>query len=219
MVVTIDGVAGAGKSTVARMVAKQLGFKFLSTGMLYRAAAYQFDKLGLKVINEKSIKKLLANFKLNVDFVNDQQVIIVNGEDVTDSLRTERISELSALLSPYENLREIIKQIQLKISNKYNIIVDGRDTGTVVFPNAEHKFFLTADAKVRAERRLVEIRRLGDNTTTLESVLAEINERDYIDVTRKVSPLVKASDAIEIDTTSYTADEVASIIEKAVKNK
>lgn len=219
MVVTIDGVAGAGKSTVARMVAARLGFEFLSTGMLYRAAAYQFDKLGLNTVNDESINTLLKNFNLGVDFINGKQVIIINGEDVTSHLRTEKISELSAIVSPYEKLRELIKQIQLKISRKYNIIVDGRDTGTVVFPSAEHKFFLTADAKVRAERRLAELRRLGDNSTTFDSVLNEIKQRDYADINRKVSPLVKASDAVEINTTSYTPEEVASIIEKAVKNK
>lgn len=219
MVVTIDGVAGAGKSTVAKMVAARLGFEFLSTGMLYRAAAYQFDRLGLKNVNEESINTLLENLNLSVDFINGKQIIFINGEDVTSYLRTEKISELSAVVSPYEKLRELIKQIQLKISRKYNIIVDGRDTGTVVFPNAEHKFFLTADAKVRAERRLAEVRRLGDNTTTFDYVLNEIKQRDYADINRKVSPLVKASDAVEIDTTNYTAEEVASIIEKAVKNK
>lgn len=219
MVVTIDGVAGAGKSTVAKMVAARLGFEFLSTGMLYRAAAYQFDRLGLKNVNEESINTLLENLNLSVDFINGKQIIFINEEDVTSYLRTEKISELSAVVSPYEKLRELIKQIQLKISRKYNIIVDGRDTGTVVFPNAEHKFFLTADAKVRAERRLAEVRRLGDNTTTFDYVLNEIKQRDYADINRKVSPLVKASDAVEIDTTYYTAEEVASIIEKAVKNK
>ncbi len=218
-VVTIDGVAGAGKSTVARMVADRLGYQFLSTGMLYRAAAYHFDKLRLKDINEESIITLLNNFNVSVKFDNGKQFIYVNGEDVTGKLRTERISELSAILSPFEKLRELIKQIQLKISTEYNIIVDGRDTGTVVFPNAKHKFFLTADAKVRAERRLKEIRRLGDRTSTLEMVLKEINQRDYVDITRKISPLVKSKDAVEIDTTNYTAEEVASIIEKAVKGK
>ena len=206
MIIAIDGPAGSGKSTIAKLIAEDLGFVYLDTGAMYRLVT-------LKALNEgilgdfEKIKKMLNN--LNIDI--KENGFYLDNVDVSDEIRKPIVSENVSDIAAIREVREKMVDLQRKFSESKNVILDGRDIGTVVFPNANVKIFLVADAKERANRRYKELVKKGENIK-IEEIYENILKRDEIDSTRKESPLKKAKDAIEVDTTSKNIEEVKNEI-------
>ncbi len=212
--VAIDGPAGAGKSSVAKIVAKELGYVYIDTGALYRTIA-------LHVLQcNKSIKEALNTIDLQIRIEDGKQKILLFGNDIRDSIRTAEVTSAASKLSAISEVREFLLEFQQKFAQTYNVVMDGRDIGTTVLPNATVKIFLTASAQVRAKRRYNE---LCNETVTYDQVLHDIEERDHRDMTREISPLVQAPDAFLMDTSNMTFDEVVlavlKIIRKRVENQ
>lgn len=210
MIIAIDGPAGSGKSTTARLVAKKLHISYLDTGSMYRAVTLYFinNNYALDAVN---VTKSMNNINLDVSDSADKESIILNGVDVTPSLRTLEVSRLVSSISSNNLVRKEMVEIQRKISSNKSIVVDGRDIGTVVFPNADYKFFITASIEERARRRFEQLN-IENNDETIDSIMKEIESRDQLDSTREISPLKKASDAILIDTTYLGIDEQVNLI-------
>ena len=206
MIIAIDGPAGSGKSTIAKLIAEDLGLVYLDTGAMYRLVT-------LKALNEgilgdfEKIKKMLNN--LNIDI--KENGFYLDNVDVSDEIRKPIVSENVSDIAAIREVREKMVDLQRKFSESKNVILDGRDIGTVVFPNADVKIFLVADAKERANRRYKELVKKGENVK-IEEIYENILKRDEIDSTRKESPLKKAEDAIEVDTTSKNIEEVKNEI-------
>ncbi|GAB4144256.1 MAG: (d)CMP kinase [Planctomycetaceae bacterium] len=203
MIVTIDGPAGSGKSTVARMLAQQLGFRFLDTGALYRAAAYACTKYGVDPADQTRAAELLAQVSLEMD----DDTIRIDGSDVTDKLRTPEITQSASVVAVNPKVRETITELQRRFAAGDNVVTEGRDQGTVVFPNAECKFFLTANPRERAVRRQRDLKEQGTNLT-LDEVISQLRERDERDEQRQVAPLKPAADAVIIDTSGVPVEDV-----------
>ncbi len=217
MIVTIDGPAASGKSTTAKLVAKKLGISYLDTGGMYRCVTFYFMKNNVSY-NEISIAKShLKKFNLSIYEKNDKQHFYINGTDVTDEIRSNEVSKNVSKISSLYFIRNKMVEIQRKYAKEKSIIVEGRDIGTVVFPNANYKFFLIADEKVRAKRRQKDLIRNGENQS-LEKLIDEIRLRDKLDSERENAPLVKAKDAIVIDTSVKTIDEQVDFIIDAIKS-
>ena len=202
--IAIDGHVGSGKSTLARGLAKKLGFHVLDTGAIYRGLACAFRESGYKKINEETIAKFIKNVEVEIFFDNEIQHVVVNGKDYTTQLREEEISVLSSKISPFPVLREKVRHIQREFAEKYNCIVEGRDIGTVVLPNADYKFFVTASEEVRAKRRFEQYK---DSHITYEEILKDLRERDYRDEHREIAPLKPAKDSIIIDNSNMTLED------------
>ena len=218
--VAIDGPAGAGKSTVAKGVAKKLGLIYVDTGALYRTLGYHIHMLGIGPKDTDGVKRLLPDAMIEIRYAEDgSQRMILNGADVTGELRTPTMSDYASKLSALPMVREFLLEQQREMAEKYSVIMDGRDIGTVVLPNADVKIFLTADPEVRAARRLAEMQEKGDKKATLESLLAEMKERDERDSHRKVAPLKQADDAELLDTTGMSLDEVIEAVLNMIKRK
>jgi CMP/dCMP kinase len=220
MIVAIDGPAASGKSTAAIGVAKALDITHLDTGSMYRAVTYGLINNQISFKDTKSIKHFLESLKLR--FYNSKKgtVLILNDNNVTDLIRSNTISENVSEVSAIKIVRDFMVRIQRQMASDTDCILEGRDIGTVVFPNAEFKFFMTADKKSRAERRLIELVRSGDrNASELDSVLDDLKVRDHKDSTRNHSPLIKAKDALVIDTTYLTINEVIDKIVNTVNQK
>lgn len=200
--VAVDGPAGAGKSSIAKAVAEEIGFIYVDTGALYRSVAlYALE-------NDLDNDSLIASlYKINIrlEFINGSQHVILNEDDVSDKIRTSDVSMNASKVSALPEVRKYLFDLQKKIAAENNIIMDGRDIGTVVLPDADLKVFLTASAEERANRRFLEVR---DSNITYEKVLKEIKQRDYNDMHRDISPLRQADDAVLLDTTGMTIDEV-----------
>lgn len=200
--VAVDGPAGAGKSSIAKAVAEEIGFIYVDTGALYRSVAlYALE-------NDLDNDSLIASlYKINIrlKFINGSQHVILNEDDVSDKIRTSDVSMNASKVSALPEVRKYLFDLQKKIAAENNIIMDGRDIGTVVLPDADLKVFLTASAEERANRRFLEVR---DSNITYEKVLKEIKQRDYNDMHRDISPLRQADDAVLLDTTGMTIDEV-----------
>lgn len=200
--VAVDGPAGAGKSSIAKAVAEEIGFIYVDTGALYRSVAlYALE-------NDLDNDSLIASlYKINIrlEFINGSQHVILNEDDVSDKIRTSDVSMNASKVSALPEVRKYLFDLQKKIAAENNIIMDGRDIGTVVLPDAALKVFLTASAEERANRRFLEVR---DSNITYEKVLEEIKQRDYNDMHRDISPLRQADDAVLLDTTGMTIDEV-----------
>ena len=200
--VAVDGPAGAGKSSIAKAVAEEIGFIYVDTGALYRSVAlYALE-------NDLDNDSLIASlYKINIrlEFINGSQHVILNEDDVSDKIRTSDVSMNASKVSALPEVRKYLFDLQKKIAAENNIIMDGRDIGTVVLPDADLKVFLTASAEERANRRFLEVR---DSNITYEKVLEEIKQRDYNDMHRDISPLRQADDAVLLDTTGMTIDEV-----------
>ena len=218
MIIAIDGPAGSGKSTIAKLVAKDMGLVYLDTGAMYRIVTLKALNEGILEndgLNElEKIKKLLDN--LNIDI--RENGFYLDDVDVSEEIRKPVVSENVSDVAAIREVREKMVDLQRKFSESKNVILDGRDIGTVVFPNAELKIFLVADAMERAKRRYKELI-LKNEDVTLDEIYKNIVERDKIDSTRKESPLVKAQDAIEVDTTFKTIEEVKNKIKKILKDK
>ena len=220
MIVAIDGPAASGKSTAAIGVAKALNITHLDTGSMYRAVTYGLISNQINFKDTKSITGFLESLKLRFSNSKKRTVLILNNNNVTDLIRTSVISENVSEVSAIKIVRDFMVKIQRQMASDTDCILEGRDIGTVVFPNADFKFFMTADEKSRAERRLIELVSSGDrNTSELNSVLDDLKVRDHKDSTRNHSPLMKAKDALVIDTTYLTINEVIDKIVNTVNQK
>ena len=213
--VAIDGYSSCGKSTLAKALAKKLGFIYIDSGAMYRAITLYFLRNNVDLENHDAIANALQNIELNFHSKDYESHITLNGEEVSDEIRLMPVSEAVSPVSAIKEVRkEMVKQ-QQRMGKSKNIVMDGRDIGTSVFPDAQVKFFMTADPKIRAERRFKEMVAKGDNTITLEEVFENLAHRDYADTTREESPLTRAEDAIILDNTDITEEEqLAFALEK-----
>ena len=209
MIIAIDGPAGAGKSTIAKKVADNLGYVYIDTGAMYRAFTYELLTSSISLSDIEEITKVLE--KTNIEFKNNE--IFLNNLNVTNEIRSKNVTANVSAVSAIPQVREKLVNLQRKIASESNSILDGRDIGTVVFPNAELKIFLTASVKIRALRRYNELI-AKDKNIDINEIEAEIEKRDKLDSSRETSPLIKAADAIEIDTSDLSIDEVANTILK-----
>ena len=213
-IVTVDGPAGSGKSTIVKIIAKKYGFTYLDTGAMYRMIALYALENSIDLQDSKAIETMLKSTKL--DIVGNQ--FFLNGKDVSDEIRTPRVSAIVSPVSAIKEVRVKLVDLQREISKGKSVILDGRDIGTVVFPSGDVKIYLVASPEERAKRRLKEYEEKGVEAD-YESVLASIKERDFIDSTRKESPLKKAEDAHEIDSSTMSIDEVVEVISKYIDEK
>ncbi|HHX18499.1 MAG TPA: (d)CMP kinase [Clostridium sp.] len=213
--IAIDGPAGAGKSTIAKLISKKLGILYLDTGAMYRAVALKAINENIDTLDEEKLSKLVENINIEIVYSKDEQKIILDGEDVSSLIRTPEVSIGASNVATIPDVRIKMVELQRKISSESSVVMDGRDIGSYVLPNADVKIFLNADIKERAKRRYSE--QLSKNIT-LEEVLKDIEYRDKNDSSRSFAPLIKASDAIEIDTTNMSIDEVVNTILGYVKN-
>lgn len=213
--VAIDGPTAAGKGTIAKKLADQLGYQYLDTGIMYRCVAYLTLKNGFSFDQEGEITQIAQQMKLEF---NESGAITLNEENVTDKIREPQIALASSKVSTILSVREELVKQQQSIAKSKGIVLDGRDIGTVVLPDAEVKIFLTADPIVRAQRRFLENKSRGIESD-FEKLKQEIEERDFRDLNREHSPLKKATDAIEVDTTALTIEEVVQVIVEIIKKK
>ena len=212
IIIAIDGPSGTGKSTTAKLVAKDLGFTYLDTGAMYRAITFAALENGIAADDRVGIDRLLKSTQIRFD---EQNHILINGKDCEQEIRGKRVTEAVSPYSAIPEVRATLTQWQREIAKECNCSLDGRDIGTVVFPHANFKFFLVTDLKVRAERRYLECQQKGI-PMTLEEIEKNLAERDRIDSSRATAPLKKAEDAIEIDTTQLSIQQQVKIIEDRV---
>ena len=211
--VAIDGPAGAGKSTIAKLIAKELGLMYINTGAMYRAVTMIALENNIAYNDSESLNEIINNMEM--EFINDE--LYLNGENIQSKLSSLSISKNVSNYAAVKQVREKLIDCMRKMSEKYDVIMDGRDIGTVVLRDSKHKFFLTATAEARAERRFKELKDHGVEVS-YEDILNEIKERDYLDENREIDPLSKAIDAIEIDSTNLKIDEVIRAIINKIKN-
>ena len=209
--IAIDGPAGAGKSTIAKKIAKQLGFIYVDTGAMYRAMAIYFLEQGLNASQEEEIKKACENADISIAYENGEQQVLLNGTNVTGQLRTEEVGNMASASSTIPEVRVKLVHLQQILASNADVVMDGRDIGTAVLPAANTKVYLTADAHVRAKRRYLELQEKGIEGN-LEAIEADINERDYRDMNRAASPLRQADDAVLVDSSNMSIDEVVDKI-------
>lgn len=203
LVIAIDGYSSCGKSTLAKALARKLHFIYIDTGAMYRAVTLYFLRKGIDLNNEEMVKDALKEVHLNFDSKDYQTHILLNGEDVSDEIRQMEVSQQVSEVSAIKAVRQEMVNQQQRMGRSKNVVMDGRDIGTTVFPDAKVKIFMTADPKVRAERRFKELTAKGEQIT-LEAVFENIAHRDFLDTTRKESPLTRAADAIVLDNTELT---------------
>ena len=215
--IAIDGPAGAGKSTIARKVAKELSYIYVDTGAMYRAMAYYFLQLGLKENDTEKIKEAVGGAHVSIRYENGEQKVVLNDQDVTPFIRQEEVGNMASKSSPIPEVRVKLTQLQKDLADRENVVMDGRDIGTCVLPDAQVKVYLTASAHTRAERRYKELQEKGDTSKSLEMIEADIEERDYRDMHREISPLCQAEDAVLVDSSDMTIEEVVDVILNLVK--
>ncbi len=216
--VAIDGPAGAGKSTIAKRVAGQLGFVYVDTGAMYRAMALYLLKNNVDKDDTEEIGTKCQEPDISIRYENGEQMVMLNGENVNGFIRTEEVGNMASVSSTNPVLRERLVELQKKLAAETDVIMDGRDIGTCVLPNADVKVYLTASSKVRAMRRFKELEEKGQ-ACDLEKIEADIIERDHRDMTREHSPLKQAEDAILVDSSDMTIDEVVDKICQLVREK
>lgn len=213
MKIAIDGPAGAGKSTIARRVAASLGYIYVDTGAMYRAMALYLLRCGVAADDAGSQAKACRSADISIRFEGGEQQVILNGENVSALIRSEEVSRMASVSSANPVIREKLVSLQRKLADETSVVMDGRDIGTVVLPDAELKIYLTASARVRAERRFKEMAEKGAlDGKTLEEIEASIIERDERDMTRETSPLRRADDAHLVDSSAMTIEEVTAVI-------
>lgn len=217
--VAIDGPAGAGKSTLAKQVAQNLGFVYVDTGAIYRAVGYHMDLMGIGSKDKDGIERLLddVNLKLTYD-AGGLQHVILNGMDVTGEIRTPEMSRMASLISAYPAVRDFLLDLQRDMARQYSVVMDGRDIGTVVLPHADVKIYLTASPEVRARRRQKELEEKGFSCA-YETVLSEIRERDAQDMSRTVAPLQQAADAEVLDTSDLNREQALAALESTIRRR
>jgi len=217
--IAIDGPAGAGKSTIAKRLAKELGYKYVDTGAIYRTVAYFMDLWGVSPKDVDGINRYIDELTIGIEYDEEgTQHMIMNGMDVTADIRTQDISQKASLISAHAVVREVLLDMQRDVAKAYNVIMDGRDIGTVVLPKADVKIFLTADPEVRAKRRYEELIAKGQKAN-LETILKEIKQRDYQDTHREIAPLKLARDSVKVDTSAMDIDQVVAEIKTIAGKK
>lgn len=216
--IAIDGPAGAGKSTIAKLVAKKLGFVYVDTGSMYRAMALYCIRNGVAKDDEPAVSKACDEMEIIIEYKEGIQLVILNGEVVNDYIRTEEVSAMTSAIAVYEKVREKLLNIQRELALKYNVIMDGRDIGTNVLKNADVKIYLTASVDTRANRRYLEHKEKGVECD-LEEIKKDIEDRDYRDMNRKISPLKQAEDAVLVDSSDMNIEQVVDAIIDIVDKK
>ena len=217
--IAIDGPAGAGKSTIAKRLAKELGYMYVDTGAIYRTVAYFFDLWGVSPKDIDGISRYIDELTIRIEYDDGgNQHMIMNGMDVTDDIRTQEIGQKASLVSAHAIVRDMLLDMQRDVAREYDVIMDGRDIGTVVLPKATVKIFLTASAEVRAKRRTEELLVKGQKAD-YNKVLKEIQQRDYQDTHREIAPLKMSRDSIKLDTSGLNIDEVVAAMKEIVAKK
>ena len=217
--IAIDGPAGAGKSSIAKALSKRLGYIYIDTGAMYRAVALFFVENNVSDGADSRIESLLEKLEISIKYEDGAQKVILNGEDVTGKLRLEEIGKLASKFSAIGSVREKLVALQRKLAQKENVVMDGRDIGTVVLPNAGLKIYLSASSKVRAKRRYLELLEKGHTDLDINEIEDEIIKRDEADMNREISPLKQADDAYYLDSSDMTLEEVVSKILSMVKEE
>lgn len=217
--IAIDGPAGAGKSSIAKALSKRLGYIYIDTGAMYRTVALFFLENDVKEGTDSRIESLLEKLEISIKYEDGAQKVILNGEDVTGKLRLEEIGKLASKFSAIGSVREKLVALQRKLAQKENVVMDGRDIGTVVLPNADLKIYLSASSKVRAKRRYLELLEKGHTDLDINEIEDEIIKRDEADMNREISPLKQADDAYYLDSSDMTLEEVVSKILSMVKEE
>lgn len=214
--IAIDGPAGAGKSTIAKLVAKELEFTYVDTGAMFRAMAVYFTDNNIAPDDEAGIGDACPAVKITIEYKDGVQQIILNGDNITGKLRTEQVGNMASAIAVYPSVRTKLLELQREIAASTDVVMDGRDIGTCVLPNATCKIFLTASVETRAERRYRELAEKGE-TPDIEKIKSDIADRDYRDIHRDTAPLRKAEDAVEIDSSFMTVEQVTEAIINAYK--
>lgn len=216
--IAIDGPAGAGKSTIAKMVSKQLGFVYVDTGAMYRAIGLYCLENNIACDDEEKIDYAISQIDIIIEYEDNEQQVILNNQNVTSKIRTNEVSKMASAISVHSKVRIKLVELQRKLASKTNVVMDGRDIGTYVLPNATTKIFLTASEDIRAQRRCNELLQKGIEAN-FEHIKKEIKERDLRDMNRTFAPLVKADDAIEVDTSNMSIIAVTERIIQIFKSK
>jgi cytidylate kinase len=220
--VAIDGPAGAGKSTIAKLISREMGYIYVDTGAMYRAMAVYFSKNKVNPEDESAINEAVKNVDIKIEYQNGEQQVILNGENVTGLLRTEETGNMASKTSKYKEVRSKLVELQRELAKTTDVVMDGRDIGTTVLPDAFVKIYLTASSDARAKRRYDELVAKGEQCD-LSAIKEDIEKRDYQDMHREISPLKQAEDAVLLDTSDMNIEQVVAamrdIIDNAVKNK
>lgn len=216
--IAIDGPAGAGKSTIARKVAAEKNYIYVDTGAMYRAMALFILRCGIDPDDSAAISAKCRDADISIEYRDGVQVVLLDGENVNDYLRTPQVSDMASRTSVNGDVREKLVELQQALGRRQNVVMDGRDIGTVVLPDAQVKIFLTASVDVRAQRRYLELIEKGQKAD-LEEIKAQIKERDDRDMNRPISPLKQAEDAVLVDTSDMTIDEVVAAIMRIIEEK
>lgn len=217
--VAIDGPAGAGKSTIARRLARELGYRYVDTGAIYRTVAYFMDLWGVSPKDVDGVTRYIDELTVGIEYDEDGvQHMLMNGMDVTEDIRSQDISQKASLISAHAVVREMLLDMQREVAQRFNVIMDGRDIGTVVLPKATVKIFLTASPEVRARRRTDELLAKGQKAN-YDTVLKEIRQRDYQDTHREIAPLKMARDSIKVDTSDMNLEQAVEAIREIIMKK
>ena len=216
--IAIDGPVGAGKSTIARSLARSLGFIYVDTGAMYRAMAYYFLKNRIDPENKSGIEDACADVDITITYENGEQQVLLNGENITSQLRKESVGNMASVTSALPAVRIKLTQLQKKLAASTDVVMDGRDIGTAVLPDAQMKIYLTAGTAVRAKRRYEELKAQGIDKS-LESIEKDIRNRDYRDMHRDISPLCQAEDAVLVDTSDMDIETVLNTIRRIYEEK
>lgn len=216
--IAIDGPAGAGKSTIAKLVAKQLGFIYVDTGAMYRAMAVHFIRNGIRADETGKIEAACDDVAVTIRYENQEQQVVLNGENVTHLLRTEEVGKMASASSVVPKVRMKLVELQRQLASTDNVVMDGRDIGTYVLPDAKVKLYLTAGIRERALRRFEELKQKGI-LCNLEEIEKDISERDHRDMNREFAPLRQAEDAVYLDTSKMSIDEVSDEVIRIVASK
>lgn len=217
--IAIDGPAGAGKSSMAKALAKDLGYKYVDTGAIYRTVAYFMDLWGVSPKDVDGVNRYIDELTVEIEYDEEGvQHMLMNGMDVTDDIRTQEISQKASLIAAHACVREMLLDMQRDIAKEYNVVMDGRDIGTVVLPKATVKIFLTASPEVRAKRRYDELIAKGQKAK-YETVLKEVQQRDYQDTHREIAPLKMARDSIKLDSSDMTLEQTLEAMKEIVARK
>ena len=217
--VAIDGPAGAGKSTIARRLAGELGYRYVDTGAIYRTVAYFMDLWGVSPKDVDGVNRYIDELTIGIEYDDEGvQHMIMNGMDVTADIRTQEIGQKASLISAHAVVRDVLLDMQREMAEQYDVVMDGRDIGSVVLPKATVKIFLTASPEVRARRRYKELLEKGQKTK-YEQVLKEVQQRDYQDTHREIAPLKMCRDSVKVDTSDMTFEESVAAIRKIIEEK
>ena len=217
--IAIDGPAGAGKSTIARRLAQEMGYRYVDTGAIYRTVAYFMDLWGVSPKDTDGVNRYIDELTVNIEYDDEGiQHMIMNGMDVTADIRTPEISQQASLIAAQPVVREALLDMQREAARQYDVVMDGRDIGSVVLPKATVKIFLTASAEVRAHRRCKELQEKGQKVD-YDQILKDIRQRDYQDTHRDIAPLKMTRDSVKLDTSDMTIDQVIAAMKKIIGEK